>query len=136
LRAAPLEGRTLVEALAALAATWTAQERRPVNFNATGGIRPLPVRLEVGLYRIAQEALTNIARHAQARQVNLELLTTPEQIRLSIEDDGQGFDPDDVPPGRYGLIGLNERAKLLGGGLRLESGSGAGTRIEVTIPLD
>ena len=136
LRAAPLEGRTLVEALAALASTWTAQEQRPVNFNATGGIRPLPVRLEVGLYRIAQEALTNIARHAQARQVTIELVTTPERIRLSIEDDGQGFDPDDVPPGRYGLIGLNERAKLLGGSLRLESGSGTGTRIEVTIPLD
>jgi two-component system NarL family sensor kinase len=136
LRAAPLEGRSLVEALTALAQTWTAQLQRPVNFTATGGIRPLPVRLEVGLYRIAQEALTNIARHAGANRVILELTTTPAEIRLSIEDDGHGFELDDVPPGRYGLIGLNERARLLGGSLRLKSGPGAGTRIEVTIPLN
>jgi two-component system NarL family sensor kinase len=136
LRAAPLEGRSLVEALAALAQTWTSQTQRPVNLTTTGGIRPLPVRLEVGLYRIAQEALTNIARHAEAQQVTMELVTTPEQVRLSIEDDGQGFDPAEVPPGRYGLIGLNERARLLGGTLRLKSCPGMGARIEVTIPLD
>jgi two-component system NarL family sensor kinase len=136
LRAAPLEGRTLVEALAALAETWTTQQQQPVNFRVMGGVRPLPMRIEVGLYRIAQEALTNITRHAQARQVNLELSLTPEQIRLSIEDDGQGFDPEDAPQGRYGLVGLNERAKLLGGALRIESSLGAGTRVEVTIPLN
>lgn len=135
LRAAPLEGRNLPDALAVLAQTWAAQTQRPVSFTAPGGMRPLPVRLEVGLYRIAQEALTNIARHAEANQVNIELATTPAEIRLTIEDDGQGFDPADVPPGRYGLIGLNERTRLLGGSLRLKSCPGAGTRIEVTIPL-
>jgi two-component system NarL family sensor kinase len=135
LRAIPLEGRHLAEALAALAETWTTQQQQPVNFSVTGGTRPLPMRIEVGLYRIAQEALTNIARHAQARQVNLELSLTPEQIRLSIEDDGQGFDPEDAPSGRYGLIGLNERTKLLGGSLRIESSPGTGTRVEVVIPI-
>jgi two-component system NarL family sensor kinase len=135
LRAVPLEGRNLVEALAALAAEWTTRERLPVNFVTTGGPRPLPIRVEVGLYRIAQETLTNIARHAQAKQVNLELTITPEQIRLSIEDDGLGFDPNDVSPGRYGLIGLNERARLLGGSLRLKSCPGAGTQLEVIIPF-
>jgi signal transduction histidine kinase len=65
----------------------------------------------------------------------MELATTPTEVRLSIEDDGQGFDPDDVPPGRYGLIGLNERARLLGGNLRLKSCSSAGTQLEVTVPL-
>jgi two-component system NarL family sensor kinase len=136
LRAAPLEGRSLVEALATLAQTWTSQTQRPVNLTTTGGIRPLPLRLEVGLYRIAQEALTNIARHAEAQRVTMELVTTPEQVRLSIEDDGQGFDPAEVPPGHYGLIGLNERARLLGGTLHLKSCPGMGARIEVTVPLD
>jgi two-component system NarL family sensor kinase len=136
LRAAPLEGRSLSEALAALAETWTGQEQRPVNFTVTGGARPLPIRLEVGLYRMAQEALTNIARHAQARQVNLELNLGPDQIRLIIEDDGQGFDPEEAPAGRYGLIGLNERARLLGGSLSIESCPGTGTRVEVTVPLN
>lgn len=136
LRAAPLEGRNLPNALAALAQSWTAQTQRPANFNTTGGVRPLPIRLEVGLYRIVQEALTNIARHASASVVTIELATTPTEVRLTIEDDGQGFDPTDVPPGRYGLIGLNERTKLLGGSLQLKSCPGAGTRIEVTVPLN
>jgi two-component system NarL family sensor kinase len=135
LRAAPLEGRNLAEALTALASECTTKENLPVNFEATGGGRPLPVRIEVGLYRIAQETLTNIVQHAEARQVDVQLETTPRQVRLIVEDDGQGFDPAHVPPGRYGLIGLNERAKLLGGRLQLESNPGLGTRIEVTIPL-
>lgn len=135
LRAAPLEGRNLAEALSALVQDFTGRENIPINFTATGGSRPLPVRLEVGLYRIVQEALANIARHAQARHVELGLSVTPEQIELLIEDDGQGFDPAQIPPGRFGLIGLNERVKLLGGALRLESSPGEGARIEIEIPL-
>ena len=101
------------------------------------GAGPLPLRIEVGLFRIAQELLNNIVQHAQARQVEMQLLVTPTRARLVIEDDGQGFDPGAVPQGRFGLIGLNERAKLLGGNLRLESSSpGAGTRIEAVIPLE
>jgi two-component system NarL family sensor kinase len=136
LRAAPLEGRALAEALAALAEKWAAQEDLQVDFDAVGGHRPLPVRLEAGLYRIAQEALTNVARHSGARRVTLRLVTTPDQARLSVEDDGRGFDPAQVSAGRYGLVGLNERARLLGGTLRLESSPGAGTRVEVVIPLE
>jgi two-component system NarL family sensor kinase len=136
LRAAPLEGRALAEALAALAEKWAAQEDLQVDFEAVGGHRPLPVRLEAGLYRIAQEALTNVARHSGARRVTLRLVTTPDQARLSVEDDGRGFDPAQVSAGRYGLVGLNERARLLGGTLRLESSPGAGTRVEVVIPLE
>ncbi len=135
LRAAPLEGHTLLEALTKLTEEWTRQYGLPVSFLVAGGTRPLPVRLEVGLYRIAQEALTNIAKHAQASRVSLELSLTPAQIRLNIEDDGQGFEADDISPGRYGLLGLSERAKLLGGTLCLESCPGTGTRLEVTIPL-
>jgi len=136
LRAAPLEGRSLGEALAGLGKDWEAQARVPLEFEMVGGQRPLPLRLEVGLYRVAQEALTNVARHAGARHATLRLVTTPDQVRLTIEDDGRGFDPSRVPRGRYGLVGLSERAKLLGGVLRLESSPGAGTRVEVLVPLD
>ena len=90
----------------------------------------------MGLYRIVQEGLNNISRHAQASEARVELNITPEQIQLIIEDDGRGFDPTQVPPGRFGLVGLNERVKLLGGILGLESRSDAGTSIEVAIPLD
>ncbi|MCB0170512.1 MAG: sensor histidine kinase, partial [Anaerolineae bacterium] len=136
LRAAPLAGRNLVEALMLLISEYERQSDQPqITLNVVGGNRPLPVRLEMGLYRIAQEGLNNIAQHAGAAQVEIELAITPEQVRLTIEDDGRGFDPTDVPTGHFGLIGLNERIKLLGGRLILESSPGAGVRIEVTIPL-
>ncbi len=136
LRAAPLEGRSLGEALVRLGGDWEAQAHVPLEFEMVGAQRPLPLRLEAGLYRIAQEALANVARHADARHVTLGLVTTPDQVRLRVEDDGQGFDPSLVPRGRYGLIGLSERAKLLGGVFKLESSPGAGTRVEVLVPLD
>ncbi len=135
LRAAPLEGRTLLKALEALAQEVTAQGKMQVRFEAIGDDRPLPVRVEAGLYRIAQEALANIDQHASARQARLRLEITPEQIILRIGDDGQGFEPSQVPKDRYGLIGMNERARLLGGTLSLESGPGTGTCLEVSIPL-
>jgi two-component system NarL family sensor kinase len=91
----------------------------------------------VGLYRIAQEALSNIRKHAHAENVNVELAMLPDQIHLTIHDDGQGFDPcAPTTPGHFGLIGLNERAKLLGGKLEVSSRAGLGTLIDVTIPLE
>jgi len=92
--------------------------------------------VESGLYRIAQEALTNIQRHAEAHSARLELIATPEQVSLVVVDDGRGFDPDQIPRGRYGLLGLRERVKLLGGSLHLRSEPGAGTSLTVIIPLE
>jgi two-component system NarL family sensor kinase len=135
LRAAPLEGRSLTEALAELSKDWEVNSEWQVEYEVVGGHRPLPSRVEVGLYRIAQEALTNIAQHADARRVTLSLVMTPAQVRLRVEDDGRGFELPQVPTGRYGLIGLNERAKLLGGTLELESSPGVGTRVEVLVPM-
>lgn len=136
LRAAPLEGRRLPDALAALAEEIENKQRLQVKFSATGASHPLPVRLEVGLYRIAQEALANVVQHAAASQASLQLLASQGQVKLIVADNGRGFDPAHIPPGRYGLVGLNERARLLGGKLYLESNPGAGTRLEVSVPLD
>jgi two-component system, NarL family, sensor kinase len=135
LRAAPLEGRTLADAVLLLAREKARQAGFALDWRVTGGSRPLPVRIESGIYRIAQEALTNVCRHAAASQVRLALIISPEEAQLVVEDDGQGFDPAEVPPGRFGLVGLSERAKLLGGRLRIESGPGQGTRLEATVPL-
>jgi two-component system NarL family sensor kinase len=135
LRAAPLEGRTLMKALEALAQEWSARGQTRVRFQASGDDRPLPVRIEAGLYRIAQEALTNIAHHARAKEARLRLEISQTQICLRIGDKGQGFEPSQVPEGRYGLIGMNERARLLGGTFCLDSAPGKGTCLEVTIPL-
>ena len=136
LRAAPLEGRTLGQALAALARETTRNGGLKVHFSETGGSRPLPVRIEAGLYRIAQEALNNVVQHAEASRAHVRLVTTPAGVRLTVEDNGHGFDADNVPESRYGLVGLSERARLLGGALRLETSPGEGTRVEVTLPVE
>jgi two-component system NarL family sensor kinase len=92
--------------------------------------------VEVGLYRIAQEALANALRHAGARTVRLRLETTPERVTLTVEDDGRGFDPAHVAGPRFGLLGMRERAKLLGGTLDVGAAAGnEGTRVVATVPL-
>ena len=91
--------------------------------------------MEVGLFRIAQEALNNVVQHAHARHCRVRLTTMPDEVRLLVADDGAGFDPGEVAAGRFGLLGLNERARLLHGQLRLETSPGEGTCVEVVVPL-
>ena len=136
LRAAPLEGRSLSEALKALVDRWEVETGISTRFQAVNGSRPLPPRVEIALYRICQEALTNVARHAEARRVTVRLVATPEQVQLTIEDDGLGFDASDTTEDRHGLVGMNERARMLGGALDLSTSPGAGTRVRVTVPLE
>jgi two-component system NarL family sensor kinase len=135
LRAAPLEGRTLAQALKALAQDAGTNGGVVINFELVGGTRPLPVRIEAGLYRMAQEALANVVQHAAAKRATLSLATLPDQVTLVIADDGHGFDPERTTRDRFGLIGLNERVKLLGGTLQLHSSPDRGTRIEINLPL-
>jgi two-component system NarL family sensor kinase len=135
LRAAPLEGKRLAEALEEYVSQQPQVKGLKITFSASGANRPLPVRMETGLYRIAQEALTNAIDHARASQILVELDNTPEEVILTVSDNGRGFDPEQIQPGRYGLLGLNERTRLLGGRLSIKSQSGAGTRVEVRMPL-
>ena len=135
LRAAPLEGQSLVKALEALAHGTRLRRGKRVTFEVTGAGRPLPMRIEVGVYRIAQEALTNVARHSHATSARLMLTMTPEEARLVVDDNGDGFDASQVPHDRYGLRGMSERARLMNGELRLATCPGEGTRLEVIVPL-
>ncbi len=137
LRAAPLEGRSLAEALRSLVEQMQEEAGETLAFelDLTGAHRPLAPRFEIGLYRIAQEALQNVGRHAAARRVSIRLVTTPAEARLLVQDDGQGFDAENVPDDRFGIIGMNERAFLLGGKFGLQTEAGGGTRITVRIPL-
>ncbi|MFL6237419.1 MAG: histidine kinase [Thermoanaerobaculia bacterium] len=135
LRAAPLEGRTLPGALAALAAEADSGNAPAVLFEMGPGLPPLPPAVEVGLYRIAQEALQNALHHADATRAVLRLEAPPGRVRLTVQDDGRGFVPGENAGSRFGLIGMRERARLLGGGFLIESSPGAGTRITADIPL-
>ncbi|MHB8799503.1 MAG: PAS domain-containing sensor histidine kinase [Thermoanaerobaculia bacterium] len=102
--------------------------------------RRLPSAVETALYRILQEALTNVARHASARSVSVVAACSKLGVSIDIEDDGQGFDPDRLfasrPSGAsLGLFGMRERTTQLGGNFELNTSPGAGTRIHVEIPL-
>jgi len=101
----------------------------------------LPSQVEITLYRIIQEALTNVAKHAQAGNVSVVVERRAHSIIALVEDDGLGFDAHQalsspIEEGRLGLYGMQERASLLGGRLVLESGPGRGTTVQVEIPLE
>ena len=134
LRAAPLEGRTLAEALTELAAEQQVDQNTHLGLTVTGGNHPIPQRVEVGLYRIAQEAINNALLHADAQHIQLELAIDAEETKMTIKDDGQGFDPSNIGEDRFGLTGMNERAKLLGGTLNILTTPGKGTWLEVSVP--
>ena len=92
--------------------------------------------LETTAYRLVQEAMTNITRHAHATEVRVRVRKIDGEIRVSVVDDGRGFDPEDVRIGRSrGLVGMRERAELLGGTLVLESAPGQGTTVRAVLPI-
>ena len=100
----------------------------------------IPVEIEIALFRAAQEAITNVARHANADAVWIQVTRRGSTLEVEVEDDGEGFDPSTVtmpsPTGRgLGLLGMQERVEMLGGTATIESSSGGGTRILLSVPF-
>jgi two-component system NarL family sensor kinase len=137
LRATPVTGRGLAQAIRALPAELALHGGACAELHVrTRGLRErLPTAVEVGLYNIAREALTNAYRHANAAQVTVSVQRRGERVRMRIVDDGAGFDASATPPGRFGLVGMNERARLLGGRMSVASAVGQGTTVEVDVPI-
>ncbi len=99
-----------------------------------GDDRP-PIALEEALYRIAQEGLHNVVKHAAARQVRVLVGRDADRLWMTLQDDGVGFDPNEVGPGHVGLVGMRQRAERAGGSLRVESAPGRGTSLELSLPF-
>jgi signal transduction histidine kinase len=95
----------------------------------------VPADASEHVYRILQEALTNVAKHAQTGQVSVAVRVDTRQIQLIVRDEGVGFTPERHVPTRLGILGMQERAEFLGGDMQLVSAPGEGTRVEVTIPF-
>jgi two-component system, NarL family, sensor histidine kinase UhpB len=143
LRPSLLDDLGVVAALSWLAAD--AEERLGVSARVKidgneleGGAR-IPAEIATALYRIAQESLTNAVRHGKVRHVAIALRSSAQALTLIIADDGAGFTPGDTTAGResggLGLYGMRERARLLGGSLRLRSAPGCGCVVRATIPM-
>jgi signal transduction histidine kinase len=98
---------------------------------ATGRLDP---QLESIVYRLVQEALTNVVKHARAERVDIQVTTRDDRVTVEVRDDGVGFDPALNPPG-FGLLGMRERLELVGGTLDVSSAPGRGTSVRVELPL-
>jgi two-component system NarL family sensor kinase len=135
LRTTSLAGKPLADALAALGRRFTHETGVLVRVSAS--VREaLPLPVEAELFRIAQEALANVRAHARAHQVVLTLREREGRVVLSIHDDGTGFLPAVAGEGQHGILGMRERARLVGGSLRLRSRVGRGTTVTATVPLE
>jgi signal transduction histidine kinase len=134
LRPAVLDDFGLVPALERLTDAFAEQTGIRVDFrSALGETRPTS-EVETALYRVVQESLTNIVKHAAARSVSVSLARRESGVAAVIEDDGTGFDPRAVREDGVGLLGMRERLALLDGRLEIESRPGAGTTIVAEVP--
>ncbi len=151
LRSGPLERQSLPVALETLSDRFARETGITVTTNLALGSSRLPARSEEALYRIVQEALSNVRHHAEAGAIQIDLRLEAGQVQLTIADDGRGFAAEGwraegeetaLAPGAraqehgFGLIGMRERAHLLNGTMQIRSCPGAGTQVEVRIPLD
>jgi signal transduction histidine kinase len=162
LRPEPLERARLAGALRGVAEHWSALNAVPVQVVVTGTERDLPPDTELALLRTAQEALANVAKHAEATRVGLTLSYMDEEVVLDVRDDGRGFDParrarepayagaaapvpaasvpaasDQAGPphGGFGLLAMRQRIEDVAGTLEIESEPGAGTAISASVPI-
>jgi signal transduction histidine kinase len=140
LRPIYLEDLGLVPAIEMLARDHQISLGIPVEFVAKGEEARLSADVELALYRLVQEGLANIGRHAGATRANITLTFQVESLQLTLEDYGRGFEPPEqfeqlAMSGHYGLMGMRERADAIGGQLVITSSPGAGTKIQLSVPV-
>src|SRR5262249_45435714 len=127
----------LYAALAQHIAGWSDRTEIEVDYEAAAvETERLPADIETAVYRIVQEALTNVARHAKAHRVSVTISRHGGDVTVAVEDDGVGFNSEAaVTSGRLGLVGMQERVALIGGTLDVESSPGSGTTVLARFPL-
>ncbi|HUV73126.1 MAG TPA: GAF domain-containing sensor histidine kinase [Anaerolineae bacterium] len=140
LRLTDLEKLSLLDELRRYTVEFQKRTGISVSLGVDGMRREIPVSVKKNLYRIAQEALTNVRRHARASQVEIRLHCTEDQLVMNVEDNGRGFVLQEAleraqSEKRFGLLGMQERAYLMGGTLETETAPGEGTTLRVILPL-
>ena len=135
LRPASLDHLGLEAALSEYSRSTGSKFGLTIRFKARGFTSErLPAVVETALYRVVQEAMTNVVRHARATRVDVLVERSVDRVKVMVEDDGVGFEPDRVERGaHFGLLGLRERADALGGTLTVESRPEAGTTVVVEV---
>jgi signal transduction histidine kinase len=141
LRPEPLEDAGLPDAIADVARRWSQTSRVAVSLATTGEPRPLLTELELTMFRVAQEALANVAKHAAASKVGLTLSYLDDAVLLDVRDDGVGFTHGEAGGNRgardgqgFGLEGMRQRLRRVAGDLEVESAPGEGTAVNARVP--
>ena len=135
LRPSALDDFGLATAVERLADTFRDSTGMRVDVETRLGEVRLPPKVETALYRIVQEALANIVKHAEATHVSILLTRKEFSVAAVVEDDGKGFDETDTGDNVLGIVGMRERVGLVGGRLAIESGSGSGTTVAAEVPI-
>ncbi len=125
----------LLPALEELACSFRDRHHVEVAFEATGGRTPRDPAVQLGLFRVLQEALANVGKHAQAKHVTVRAGPIGDRFEIEVADDGVGFDPGAVGRDHYGVENMRARAERMGGTLSVESTVGKGSRVRLSIPL-
>jgi signal transduction histidine kinase len=136
MRLPALENSTLPEALSAIATQLTEDTSIAVWLEVKGRVQQLPYDQQANVYLIGREAMTNSVNHARASRVVAALAYSNKELRLTVHDDGSGFDPQAVTAkeDHWGMRGMRERAESIGAAFMLDAAPGRGTRIEVVVP--
>ncbi len=135
MRPAALEGKGLAAALREYVVRWSEGSEIPADFHVRGE-REAPLDVEQALFRVAQEAVANVARHSGAGHAEVDLSYTTDAVTLRISDDGRGFDPSRGSGGGFGLQSMRERLVKLGGRITVDSAPGKGTRVKAVCPFE
>lgn len=139
LRPAVLDDLGLIPALHAYMKTMAARKNLKIRLTASSAVETLDRPKRTVLYRVAQEALTNVARHARARQVEMTIVEIAGAIRMDVHDDGKAFAVQETLSSRtnkrLGLVGMRERVEMVGGSLTIESAPGCGTTVRAEVPF-
>ena len=140
IRPSAIDDLGLQKAIESLLETWSENAALNYYLHLSPKDMRLPKAIEATLYRVLQETLTNVVRHAEARKVGVILNVTDREVSMIVEDDGRGFpadadDPTASPAMRLGLLGIRERLALVGGSLEIESSPGRGTTVFARVPL-
>jgi NarL family two-component system sensor histidine kinase LiaS len=135
MRPPALEGKGLAGALRDYAAEWSRQSEIPSEVRVSGE-RETPLEIEQALFRVAQEALANVAKHSGAEHADVDLVYAPDTLTLRVADDGRGFDPAKTTGDGFGMRSMRDRLLKLGGRVDVESKPGGGTRVTCVCPLE
>ena len=135
LRPPILDEEGIVAAIAHLVGEVRRKKGPKIEYRSRVEFQRLAPILENAVYRIAQEALTNACKHSQSKTVRITLAQHGDRLRIEVHDRGVGFRPEDIKEGQFGLAGIRERARLLGGKATVESKVGKGTRVVVELPI-